>query len=75
MTFCNDTIVGMEKLDQPRRLTYSVAEVATILGVSTGVVYKLVNTGEIHSLKFGDRRVVPRIVLEKMLGMDIEATA
>lgn len=52
---------------QDEKLTLSVQEVATLLGVSKSGVYALVHTGQIPSLKFGRRILIPRIQLEKMM--------
>ena len=49
-------------------LVYSVAEAAQVLGVSTSLVYRLVNEGELPSVRLGDRRlVVPHLALEALL--------
>jgi excisionase family DNA binding protein len=58
--------------EQPYRLTFTVAEAATMLGVSQSTIYAMVKRDEIASLRFGDRRVIPRIVLEQLLGEKIE---
>lgn len=47
----------------------NVWEVAKILGVSRGMAYQLVNTGELPALKLGKKRVVvPVKALKKFLG-------
>jgi len=53
------------------RLTYTVAEVAQLLGISRGSAYTHVRTGEIPSITIGGRIVVPRRALDAML--DIES--
>lgn len=49
------------------RLTYSVAEVAQLLGISRGSVYTYIRSGEIRSLTLGSRIVVPRRVIEELI--------
>lgn len=53
------------------RLTYTVTEVAHLLGISRGSAYTHVRTGEIPSISIGGRIVVPRRALDELL--DIEA--
>ena len=50
------------------RVTYTVEEAATLLGISRGSAYNLIRTGELNALRMGRRLVVPRIVLEELLG-------
>ncbi len=50
------------------RLTYSVAEVAQILGVSKGLIYTQVRTGDIPSIKLGRKVVISHAVLEEIIG-------
>lgn len=49
------------------RVTYSVAEVAAQLGISRNSAYEAVRLGEIPSLRFGRRIVVPAAALEQLL--------
>ncbi len=43
------------------RLTYTVEEVAVLLGVSRGVAYAMVRAGEIPAVRAGERRwIIPR---------------
>jgi excisionase family DNA binding protein len=63
-----------------RLRTYTVAEVADIVGISRSTAYECVRRGEIPSRRFGRRIVVFHHELERMLGasgaltvqMDIE---
>jgi excisionase family DNA binding protein len=52
----------------PERLGYSVPEAAEVLGVSRALVYQLLRTGELRSLKLGRRRIIPRDALGELLG-------
>jgi len=46
--------------DSLKRLTYTVDEVAVLLGVSRGVAYTMVRSGEVPAIRAGERRwVVP----------------
>ena len=42
------------------RLTLTVTEAAELLGISRGTAYECVRTGEIPSVNFGRRVLVPR---------------
>lgn len=46
------------------KLVYSVAEVATQLGIGRTLVYDLIRCGELPSIKIGQRRLVARADLE-----------
>jgi len=50
-----------------QRLTLTVNEAAKMLGISRGLAYEMVKMGEIPSVHFGKRVLVPRAALEKML--------
>jgi len=52
----------------PERHTFSVDEAAEILGISRWSAYEAIKKGELAAIKIGRRRVVPRRILEKMLG-------
>jgi len=49
------------------KLTLTVSETARLLGISRGLAYEMVRTGEIPSVRFGKRVLVPRRSLEKLL--------
>jgi excisionase family DNA binding protein len=51
----------------PARMTYTIPEVAEILGVSRATAYECVRRGEIPALTLGRRRVVPRAAVESLL--------
>ncbi|NWF77300.1 MAG: helix-turn-helix domain-containing protein [Chloroflexi bacterium] len=53
------------KSDEP--LALSVTAAAKLLGLSRASAYEAVRTGQIPSLRFGKRIVVPRAALNKML--------
>jgi excisionase family DNA binding protein len=50
------------------RLTYTVTEAADILGVSRGLLYSQIRTGEIRAIKLGRKVVITHAVLEEILG-------
>jgi len=50
------------------RLTLTVDEAATLLGISRAFAYEAVNRGEIPSIRIGRRILVPRVALARMLG-------
>lgn len=51
-------------------LTYSVEEAARLLGVSRGVGYEAARRGELPTIRLGRRLLVPKVALERMLGLD-----
>jgi excisionase family DNA binding protein len=63
-------------MDKSRRLTVSVTEAAELLGISRALAYELVARGELPSLQFGRRLVVPWRAIERLLASceDTEAT-
>src|SRR5262245_5885622 len=50
--------------DPLARRTYSVEEVARLLGISRSTAYECIRTGEIPSLRFRRRVVIPVAVVE-----------
>ena len=49
------------------RLTLSVEEAATVLGISRAFAYESVRRGDIPHVKIGRRLLVPRAALERLL--------
>ena len=49
--------------------TYTVEEAARLLGVSRGVGYEAARRGELPTIRLGRRLLVPKIALERMLGI------
>jgi excisionase family DNA binding protein len=49
------------------RETYALREVADILGISYGLAYRLCSEGSIPSLRLGDRVLVHRDALRRLL--------
>ena len=47
--------------------TYSVREAARVLGLSRNATYGAIYRGEIPALRFGQRIVVPKDALQKLL--------
>ena len=52
----------------PQRLTYSVEEVAAVLGVSKTKIYDSVRAGELRAVQLGRRVVIPYDALEELVG-------
>jgi excisionase family DNA binding protein len=48
------------------RLTFSIPETAQLLGISRGLAYDLARRGELPTMRFGRRRVVPRAALDAL---------
>ena len=53
-------------------MTYTVEEAARLLGVSRGVGYEAARRGELPTIKLGRRLLVPKAVLERMLGLNLD---
>ena len=51
-----------------RKMTYSVEEAATVLGVSMSKIYDSVRNGELRGVQLGRRVVIPSDVLEALVG-------
>ena len=49
-----------------KRRTYTVDEAAALLGISRTTAYECVKTGELPSLRFRRRIVIPAHVIESM---------
>jgi excisionase family DNA binding protein len=55
------------------RLTLTVGEAAKLLRLSRAFTYELVARGELPSLRFGRRVVIPRIAIERILNDSVDA--
>ena len=53
--------------EHTHRSTYTVEEVARILGISRTTAYECVRRGDIQARRFGRRVVVPTIVVDRLL--------
>jgi single-strand DNA-binding protein len=51
------------------RLTYSVDEAASLLGISRAKAYECVRTGQLRAVQLGRRFVVPAAALDGLLGL------
>ncbi|MCP5039813.1 MAG: helix-turn-helix domain-containing protein [bacterium] len=49
------------------RLTLTVSEAASLLGIARATAYECIRTGEIPSITLGRRILVPRGALERLL--------
>ena len=54
-------------MDIEKRLCFTVPEAAERLGISRNFAYELVKRGELPSIKFGKRKLIPKIALDKKL--------
>ena len=50
-----------------QKLTYSINEACDVIGVRRDLLYRLINQGDLPSLKIGDRRFIRRQALEAFL--------
>lgn len=56
------------------KLTYTIDEVAQALCLSRNSVYKAVHKGDIPSLRIGQRFIIPRAAINKLLGEEQDLT-
>jgi excisionase family DNA binding protein len=63
--------VASTQLSTPVRLLLTVPEVASALGVGRNVVYELVLTGQLASIKIGRLRRVPVGALETFINAQL----
>jgi excisionase family DNA binding protein len=54
-------------MDIDERITFTVEEAARVLGISRAKAYQCVRSGEIPSIRFGRRMLVPRVALAKLV--------
>ena len=57
-------------ISEDKRLTYTIAEAAEMLGIGKNQAYQAANEGELPTIKIGRRRLVPRAALDRMLSVD-----
>jgi excisionase family DNA binding protein len=57
------------------RQTYTVPEVAQILGVGRNTAYESCRAGEIPTVRVGSRVLVPRAAIEAMLSVESDEHA
>lgn len=50
-------------------MTYTIEEAARLCGVSRGVGYEAARRGELPTIRLGRTLLVPKIALERMLGI------
>ena len=60
----------MEGTMDSEKLTLTVTEASRVLGISRGLAYSMVKTGEIPSIRLGRRILVPQRALELLLEHD-----
>jgi excisionase family DNA binding protein len=52
---------------EQQRLAFSPDEVAAVLGISRDLVYDLLRTGQLRSVKAGRRKLISRLNIEAFL--------
>lgn len=55
----------------PTPTMLTVAETAELLRCSKSLVYRMLGTGELPSVKLGRRRLIPRREVERITGTDV----
>jgi excisionase family DNA binding protein len=57
------------------RLAFSIAESAATSGLSRSTLYRLMEAGELRTVKRGQRRLVPTAELQRLCGAGVEGEA
>lgn len=57
----------MTAAENSQRQTYTVTEVAEILGIGRNTAYESCRNGEIATIRIGGRILVPRYVIDELL--------
>jgi len=57
----------MPSLKNSEKQTYTVPQAGEVLGIGRSAAYQGVHTGEIPSIKIGNRIVIPKAALDRML--------
>ena len=57
-----------ETMEKHGRQTLTVTEAAQLLGISRGLAYEMARQGNLPSIRFGRRILIPRNALSRMLG-------
>ena len=56
---------------QPERLAFSKTEVAALFGISLPTVERMIQKGDLHTIRVGQRRIlIPKIEIERLLQGD-----
>ena len=55
-------------MEKTEKLAISIREFATKMGISQAHAWRLVDSGEVQSIKLGKRHCIPIKVIDKMLG-------
>lgn len=57
----------MSEFIEQQKLGYSVPEAGQLLGIGRNLAYEAAKTGEIPTVKIGNRLIVPKAALDRML--------
>lgn len=52
---------------QVERIGYSPDEARQLLGISRSLIWKLINEGEIKTIRLGRRRIIPKNEIERIM--------
>jgi len=67
------TVHILQPAEVGKRYVFPIAEAAEILGISRAHAYELAHRGDLPTLRFGRRMVVPNAGLLALLGMSLLA--
>lgn len=59
-----------EQRHNPKRLAYSPAEAAALLGCARSSIYQSLRRGDVRSVLLGGRRLIPAAELTRLLGLE-----
>lgn len=61
----------MAQATMPKRATWTVEEMAALLGLGRGAAYRAVAAGDIRSIRVGNRLLIPRSVVDQLLSPEM----
>jgi len=56
-----------------KRLAYSPAEAEQLLGIGHSLLYELIGSGKLRSIKVGGRRLIPASAIDELFKGETEA--
>ena len=63
------------KRTKPGKAAYSVRQTAELMGLGLNQTYAGCKSGEIPAIRVGNRWIVPRAALDRLLGRDADSAA
>jgi excisionase family DNA binding protein len=68
-----EKLAGRDMKSQTERMTYSIEEVARLLGIGRNQAYEAAKRGDFPVIKVGKRLLAPKPALDRMLMLNTES--